>query len=101
MEGTSNPYKSGTEYEQSKAYNADIVIIMLGTNDSKNWNEENYKTQMTAFYNEYKTENNKVIFLPRLRNVIRRRETISLRKRSKKVYQAQKALIRKCRMGFH
>ena len=31
MEGTSNPYKSGTEYEQSKAYNADIVIIMLGT----------------------------------------------------------------------
>lgn len=35
MEGTSNPYKSGTEYEQSKAYNADIVIIMLGTNDSK------------------------------------------------------------------
>lgn len=83
MEGTSNPYKSGTEYEQSKAYNADIVIIMLGTNDSKNWNEENYKTQMTAFYNEYKTENNKVI-LPRLRNVIRRRETISLRKRSKK-----------------
>lgn len=62
MEGTSNPYKSGTEYEQSKAYNADIVIIMLGTNDSKNWNEENYKTQMTAFYNEYKTENNKVIF---------------------------------------
>ena len=37
MEGTSNPYKSGTEYEQSKAYNADIVIIMLGTNDSKNW----------------------------------------------------------------
>ena len=34
------------------------------------------------------------LFLPRLRNVIRRRETISLRKRSKKVYQAQKALIK-------
>ena len=37
MEGTSNPYKSGTEYEQSKAYNADIVIIMLGTNDCKSF----------------------------------------------------------------
>ena len=48
---------------------------------------------MTAFYNEYKTENNKVI-LPRLRNVIRRRETISLRKKVEKVYQAQKALIK-------
>ena len=89
MEGTSNPYKSGTEYEQSKAYNADIVIIMLGTNDSKNWNEENYKTQMTAFYNEYKTENNKVIFATSPKCYQTTGNDITQEK-VEKVYQAQK-----------
>ena len=93
MEGTSNPYKSGTEYEQSKAYNADIVIIMLGTNDSKNWNEENYKTQMTAFYNEYKTENNKVIFATSPKCYQTTGNDITQEK-VEKVYQAQKALIK-------
>lgn len=60
--GTANPYKEGTEYTESKKYSADIVIIMLGTNDSKSWNADAYKMQAAELYTEYKTENNRVIF---------------------------------------
>ena len=66
---------------------------MLGTNDSKNWNEENYKTQMTAFYNEYKTENNKVIFATSPKCYQTTGNDITQEK-VEKVYQAQKALIK-------
>ena len=38
------PYTENPAYQTSLTSNADIVLIMLGTNDSKynNWNAENY-----------------------------------------------------------
>lgn len=50
------PYRQEKFYSLTKEADADIVIIMLGTNDSKpyNWDEERYRTQLKAFLQEYK-----------------------------------------------
>lgn len=37
LDGTNRPYKAQTQYQNSLTSNPDIVIIMLGTNDSKFW----------------------------------------------------------------
>ena len=50
------PYRSGKVYQESLAYDADILIFMLGTNDSKqeNWKgieafKENYKELLSTY----------------------------------------------------
>ncbi len=55
LKGTNKSYWNSTEYTNSKAYGADIVIIMLGTNDSKEqyWDAEQYKTDAEALAAEY------------------------------------------------
>lgn len=89
---TTNPYRRSSEYADSKAYHADIVIIMLGTNDSKIWNEENYKMQMTELYNEYKFKGNKVIFATSPKCYETAGDDIT-KEQVERVYIAQKALI--------
>ena len=49
----------------AKDIEADIYIIMLGTNDSKpqNWNSTNYKNDIAYIIDELKTNDNRVILL--------------------------------------
>jgi lysophospholipase L1-like esterase len=54
------PYSESKQYELSLEYNADIVVIMLGSNDSKpkNWNGElNFIEEYAAFIEKYKEKN--------------------------------------------
>lgn len=48
-------YWSVQQYEDSKAFLPDIVIIMLGTNDvvNENWNLDNYKNDLTELVEVY------------------------------------------------
>lgn len=57
MKGTDRSYWNCAEYQNSKAYDADVVIIMLGTNDSKAkyWNEEQFKKDAVALVESYET----------------------------------------------
>lgn len=50
------PYIKEKYYEESLAMQADIYIMMLGTNDSKpfNWDRERYETELAAFIQQYK-----------------------------------------------
>lgn len=51
------PYWGTTEYTNSKAFLPDIVVIMLGTNDSKpqNWvNKANFVADYTDLINQYR-----------------------------------------------
>ena len=49
------PYTENQAYQTSLNSNADIVLIMLGTNDSKpqNWNAELYKTELIELIQTY------------------------------------------------
>ena len=49
------PYSTEKLYEQSKAFEPNIVVFMLGSNDSKafNWNRENFKKDYTALVRSY------------------------------------------------
>lgn len=49
------PYSKEILFEESKEAEPDIVLIMLGTNDSKpyNWNAEDYETELQEFVNLY------------------------------------------------
>ena len=53
---TNTPYRAMDFFEESKQALPDIVLIMLGTNDSKafNWNAGEYEKQLEEFVNIYK-----------------------------------------------
>lgn len=55
------PYTVEGVYKQSQVVHPDIVLIMLGTNDSKgiNWDAQAYDTELSALVNSYKNLANK------------------------------------------
>ena len=56
-----SPYVGSTPYTNSLASNPDVVIMMLGTNDSWNnyWNEEQFVSDYTSLIEEYMYLENK------------------------------------------
>lgn len=50
------PYIQEMNYRKSQAVQADIYILMLGTNDSKpfNWNQQRYRKELSEFVQRYK-----------------------------------------------
>jgi lysophospholipase L1-like esterase len=56
LSGTPAPYAQQKAYIESKNVAADIVLIMLGTNDvhARNWGESSYERQMSALVTVYK-----------------------------------------------
>lgn len=62
-----NSYWNSSRFTASREFNPDIVIIMLGTNDSKprNWNDRNckntYEADLTELVNIYKNLSSKPI----------------------------------------
>ncbi len=50
------PYKSDRFYRASLICNAEIYLLMLGSNDAKpfNWNEDNYRQELTGFVSSYR-----------------------------------------------
>lgn len=64
MKNTDRSYWDSEEYGDSLAYDADIVLIMLGTNDSKAayWNEEKFQADAKALVESYEDEGVRVIF---------------------------------------
>ena len=62
LQSTGNmPYGQETFCEESLAQNADIVIIMLGSNDSKPdfWNAERFEKEYVAFIQRYQNMESK------------------------------------------
>ena len=60
------PYWNQKDYHNTFAYNPDIVVIMLGTNDSKtnNWNAKSYERDYQLMIDTLKTmESNPKIYL--------------------------------------
>lgn len=60
------PYDQEPVYTESKDYQPDIVLIMLGTNDSKavNWNAESYRNDMISLIESYKSlESQPVVYV--------------------------------------
>lgn len=61
------PYRDEKLYKQSLNFNPDIVVIMLGTNDTKsmNWkDQETYEKEYTEMINSYKNlESNPTIYM--------------------------------------
>ncbi|AKG74629.1 GDSL-type esterase/lipase family protein [Salinicoccus halodurans] len=60
MKSADFPYRMTDEYENSLDFNADIAVIMLGTNDSKNTNYKNsgqFREEYIALVDTY-AENN-------------------------------------------
>ena len=57
MKATDKSYWNTTEYSQSISFAPDIVIIMLGTNDSKPvyWNEETFRQDAIALKEKYES----------------------------------------------
>lgn len=56
QDNSDQPYTAVDAYTQSKAYGADIVVFMMGTNDSKpeNWfGAEAFKTSLCALLDSY------------------------------------------------
>lgn len=55
MKGTDKSYWNSAEYKESQNYDADIVVIILGTNDSKSkyWDEEQFKEDAAALVETY------------------------------------------------
>jgi len=55
------PYTQEDFYKQTQASNPNIVLIMLGTNDSgrKNWNAALYEKELIQFVNVYKNLSSK------------------------------------------
>lgn len=56
LRGTGWSYWDSAEFRQSKEFAPDIVIIMLGTNDSKDayWNETLYRTEAKELVRVYR-----------------------------------------------
>ena len=57
------PYYSYSEYEKSVEFDADILILMMGTNDSKpyNWvDEATFKAEYIKLINGYKAQNSDI-----------------------------------------
>ena len=56
LKDTDRSYWNTTEFTESLAFEPDVVIIMLGTNDSKEkyWNEEAFRADAIALVEEYK-----------------------------------------------
>ncbi|MDR3216004.1 MAG: GDSL-type esterase/lipase family protein [Clostridiaceae bacterium] len=52
-------YKTTAEYAQSLAFNPDIVLIMLGSNDSSAWSkaQAKFESEFTALVDAYKNRN--------------------------------------------
>jgi lysophospholipase L1-like esterase len=50
------PYTVEKAYRESQKINPDVVLVMLGTNDSKplNWNAEEYRAELTALIRNYR-----------------------------------------------
>lgn len=66
LDTSDQPYVYENAYQESMLYGPDIVLIMLGTNDSKSkfWNAVEYKKQLIAFVNTYKSQpNDPIVFL--------------------------------------
>ena len=62
LQSTGNmPYTQEKFYEESLTQNADMVIIMLGSNDSKPdfWNAERFEAEYTAFIQQYQNMDSK------------------------------------------
>ena len=62
------PYVDSEEYAASLKSNPDIVVIMLGTNDSKtyNWNPDKYEHDLTVLINSYsKLDSSPLIYIMR------------------------------------
>jgi len=55
------PYIDSDEYKESLKSNPDIVVLMLGTNDTKtyNWDEEAYKSGLTELVKSYQSLSSK------------------------------------------
>ena len=64
MKNTNKSYWNTTEFSDSLVFEPDIVIIMLGSNDSKTWDEAAYREDAIALVNEYKAlkTNPRIIF---------------------------------------
>lgn len=62
------PYVESEQYKESLKSNPDIVILMLGTNDTKtfNWNADDYKEGLSNLVNSYKNLDSKpIVYLMR------------------------------------
>ena len=46
------PYWNQLEYQQTLVFNPKIIVLMLGTNDSKPINLDTYKNEFAKDYNE-------------------------------------------------
>lgn len=55
MDSADVPYTKEEMYPETLACEADVYIVMLGTNDAKyfNWNAENYESDLTDFLQKY------------------------------------------------
>ena len=56
QDNSDQPYRALPHYEESIAYDADIIIFMMGSNDTKpeNWfGEEAYKSALVDLLNDY------------------------------------------------
>ena len=64
MKNNDRSYWKTTEFRNSLAFDPDIVIIMLGTNDCKSWDEAAFRADAVSLVNEYKALESKpqVIF---------------------------------------
>ncbi|WP_167381516.1 GDSL-type esterase/lipase family protein [Microbacterium oxydans] len=59
------PYDATPQAAASLQAGADIVLVMLGSNDARgdNWNAERYETQLAAFVERYRTRGATVFLL--------------------------------------
>ncbi len=64
-ESGDRPYTKTRLFHQSLAWKPDIVLLMLGTNDSKpqNWNAEDYKRDMERLIDTYRELGSQVLLL--------------------------------------
>ena len=53
QKSTSKSYWRTSQFRNSKQFAPNIVVIMLGTNDSRNWNAVNFNTDLKALVFEY------------------------------------------------
>ncbi len=57
MDHMNDAWKNKTAYIENKSYDPDIIVVALGTNDSKDgyWNAEKFKTSYVNLIDEFKT----------------------------------------------
>ncbi len=60
------PYWNTSEYQKTKKFNPNIIILMLGTNDSKPKNWDTYKGEFEKNYNEMISEFQKLKSNPKI-----------------------------------